>query len=76
MKRLIKKGLVTKGPGKQGKYYPTSEYRGPIMTADILGKLAAGMILENEDIKLNSPFLKKVRDEKRLTLPCLIFPTG
>lgn len=68
MKRLISKGLVRKGPGLRGKYYPTSEYRGPIMTADILGKLAAGMILENEDLQINSPYFRNTQGKNLLDI--------
>lgn len=73
MERLIKKGLVIRGPGKQGKYYPTSEYRGPIMTADIISNVAAGMILENDNLQINSPFFRNIANEKSLDLTLFDF---
>jgi len=66
MKRLISKGLVRKGPDLRGKYYPTSEYRGPLMTAEILSKASAGMILDNEDFQINSPYFRNTEGEKSL----------
>ncbi len=68
MKRLESKGLIWKAPGKQGKYYPISEYKGPIITA-----VAAGMILENQDFRVNSPFLRNTEDEKLLDLTLFDF---
>jgi predicted transcriptional regulator len=73
MKRLISKGLVRRGPGKQGKYYPTSEYRGPIMTADILGKAAAVMILDKEDFQINSPYFRDTKGDDSLDLTLFDF---
>lgn len=64
---------MIKGPGKQGKYYPTSEYRGPIMTADIISNLAAGMILYNEDFQVDSPFFRNIEDEGSLDLTLFDF---
>jgi hypothetical protein len=58
-KRLIRKGLVVRGLGKRGKYYPaTRHYRATSMTADIFGKAAAHRIL-NMEFAINSPFFKK-----------------
>ncbi len=59
MKRLIRKGLIKRGKGKQGKYYPaTKNYRGPTIAADLLGKGLASVILANEDFPVDSPFFK------------------
>src|SRR5690348_5199443 len=50
LKRLMRKGLITRGKGKRGKYYPASKkYRGISVTADIFSKAAAAKILANED---------------------------
>jgi predicted transcriptional regulator len=61
MKRLMSRGLVKRGEGKQGKYYPiTKERRGTHMTADIFSKAAAAMILKNEDFPVDSPFFRNI----------------
>jgi predicted transcriptional regulator len=67
MKRLIDRGLIRRGKGKQGKYYPSNkEHRGTIMYADILGKGATGLVLANEDIPLDSPFFKNIEIDDSL----------
>ncbi len=59
MERLIGKGLIKRGKGKQGRYHPTTKsYREPIISADLFGKGLAGIILGNEDFPVNSPFFK------------------
>ncbi len=46
-KELIAKGIIIRGQGKQGKYYPADkEHRDPVMDADILGLGAAGLVLK------------------------------
>jgi hypothetical protein len=61
MKKLISKGLVKRGKGKQGKYYPTTKRnRGTSITADIFSKAAAGMILADKDFPIDSPFLRNI----------------
>jgi predicted transcriptional regulator len=61
MKRLMSKGLVKRGKGKQGKYYPTTKgNRGTSITADIFGKAAAGMILADKDFRVDSPFFRNI----------------
>jgi B-block binding subunit of TFIIIC len=58
LKRLMRKGLITRGKGKRGKYYPASKkYRGISVTADIFSKAAAAKILANEDFPINSPYI-------------------
>jgi biotin operon repressor len=59
MKRLKTKGLVIRGSGKRGKYYPANKkYRGISVTADIFSQAAAGTILANEDFPINSPYFE------------------
>jgi len=60
MKRLRSKGLIKRGEGKQGKYYPTTKgNRGTSITADIFSKAAAAMILA-EDFRIDSPFFRDI----------------
>jgi predicted transcriptional regulator len=65
MKRLMMKGLVARGNGKQGKYYPaTKKYRSISVTADILCKVAAGTILAYRDFPIDSPYFRsKIIDD-------------
>ncbi|MFY9967411.1 MAG: MarR family winged helix-turn-helix transcriptional regulator [Nitrososphaeraceae archaeon] len=57
MKRLMMKGLVIRGNGKQGKYYPTTKKNRDIsVTADLLCKVAAGTILAYRDFPIDSPY--------------------
>lgn len=59
MKRLMKKGLVKRGKGKQGKYYPSiKRYREPIVAADLFGKAAIERILAEEEFPVDSSFFK------------------
>jgi hypothetical protein len=65
MRRLIIKGLVKRGKGKQGKYFPANKmYRGTILTADLFSKAALGMILTDEDFPVNSPFFTNTLTDK------------
>jgi predicted transcriptional regulator len=67
MKRLTSKGLVKRGKGKQGKYYPTTNgNRGTSITADIFSKAAAGMILADKDFPIDSPFLRNIVTDSTL----------
>ncbi|HEY7080848.1 MAG TPA: winged helix-turn-helix domain-containing protein [Nitrososphaeraceae archaeon] len=59
MKRLMNKGLVLRGNGKRGKYYPANKKRrGVSITAEIFSKAAAWTILANEYIPINSPYFE------------------
>lgn len=61
IKELIAEGIIIRGEGRHGKYYPADkEHRGPVMDADILGIGAAGLVLQKKDIPLDTPFLKHV----------------
>jgi biotin operon repressor len=59
MKRLITKGLVIRGRGKHGKYYPASKkHRGLSITAQIFSEAAADRILTYGDFPINSPYFE------------------
>jgi predicted transcriptional regulator len=73
-KRLMTKGLIKRGKGKHGKYYPaTKAYRGTIITADLFGKAAAGLILANEDFPIDSPFFINIGTGKALQYVLFMF---
>jgi predicted transcriptional regulator len=66
-RRLMTKGLIKRGKGKHGKYFPaTKAYRGTILTADVFSKAAASLILANEDIPVDSPFFRLIESGKAL----------
>lgn len=61
LKKLMRKGLVRRANGKQGKYYPaTKDYRGTVPTADLFGKAAAARILLDDDFPVDGPFFRNV----------------
>jgi hypothetical protein len=67
------KGLIKRGKGKHGKYYPaTKAYRGTTITADVFSKSAAGLILANEDFSVDSPFFQINRKWQRTSI-CVIY---
>jgi len=80
MKRLIMKGLVIRGNGKQGKYYPaTKKNRDTLITADILGEVVASTILEfYKCFPIDSPCFKNeiIDDISPLDHALLIFSNG
>jgi predicted transcriptional regulator len=52
--RLVEKGLIKRGKGRQGKYLPTEEgYKDPLLNAYLLGNKFRFTLLNNEDIILN-----------------------
>jgi hypothetical protein len=60
-KRLIGRGLLRRGEGKQGRYYPSTQYKTrSFVTPDLFAKTAADEILANEDFDLNSPFFRNM----------------
>jgi hypothetical protein len=64
MSRLIARGLVLRGSGLQGKYYPAiKEYRETSISAEILGQVLASTILEEIDLKIKSPFFRRTEQE-------------
>jgi biotin operon repressor len=66
-KELIAEGLIIRGEGRHGKYYPADkEHRGPVMDADILGTGVAGFVLKEDNIPLDTPFLKHVESDTDL----------
>jgi predicted transcriptional regulator len=66
-KRLIAKGIIKRGQGRHGKYYPADkEHRDNIMDADILGTGTVGFVLQKDDIPLDTHFLKNVEMEDSL----------
>jgi hypothetical protein len=75
MKRLVKKRLVIRRPGKQGKYYPaTKDYRSANISAELLGSAAAGRVLLNEDFPVDSPlFTRKMIANEELETDLFIF---
>ncbi len=73
-KRLMTKGLIKRGKGKHGKYYPaTKAYRGTTITADVFSKAAAGLILTNEDFPVDSPFFRNIETAKALQYVLFMF---
>jgi predicted transcriptional regulator len=74
MTRLKSKGLVIRGKGKQGKYFPATKiYRGTILTADLFTKAALGIILADEDLPVASPFFRKILTDKPLEYVLMMF---
>jgi hypothetical protein len=64
MSRLTARGLVLRGSGLQGKYYPAvKEYRETSISAEILGQVLASTILEEIDLKIKSPFFRRTEQE-------------
>jgi predicted transcriptional regulator len=58
MSRLIGKGLITRGEGLHGKYYPTTKARrGISLTADILANSFVSNILDNDNFLIDIPSL-------------------
>ncbi len=58
-KRLIVRGLLRRGPGKQGNYYLAFRYNtGPIITPDTYGRTVADELL-TEDFDINSASITK-----------------
>lgn len=80
MKRLMMKGLVIRGNGKQGKYYPaTKNNRETSVTADIFGEVAASTLLEFYKIlSIDSPYFKNeiIDDISPLDHALLMFSNG
>ena len=74
MKRLRSKGLVKRGKGKQGNYYPSTRgNRGTSITADIFSEAAAGMILADKDFPIDSPFLRNMVTDKPFEYALVMF---
>lgn len=70
----MSKGLIKRGKGKQGKYYPaTKAYRGTTITEDVFSKAAAGLILANEDFPVDSPFFRLIESGKALQYALFMF---
>jgi DNA-binding MarR family transcriptional regulator len=68
-KRLMRKGLVTRERGKQGKYYPTTKTRrGISLTADILANSFISNILDKDNFPIDIPSLNAYRTELELEL--------
>lgn len=64
MNRLIARGLVVRGRGLQGKYYPAiKEHRETSISAEVLGEILVSTILDKNDLKIKSPFFKKSEQE-------------
>jgi predicted transcriptional regulator len=62
--RLITRGLVVRGPGLRGKYYPsTKEHRETSMSAEILGGVIASTILYDSDLKIKCPLFRRSEQE-------------
>lgn len=80
MRRLIIKGLVIRGNGKQGTYYPsTKENRDTFVSADILGEVVASNMLEYyKSFPINSPYFKSeiIDDISPLDHALLMFSNG
>jgi hypothetical protein len=65
MKRLMKKRLVLRGRGKQGKYFPANkDYRATTMTAELFSKACAARILHNSDFAIRSHFFKVLESDE------------
>jgi predicted transcriptional regulator len=78
MRRLMSKGLVKRGKGKQGRYFPaTKKHRGTVLTADLFGKAATGLILANTDFPVDSPFFRNINivTDKPLEYALVMFST-
>ena len=80
MKRLMMKGLVIRGDGKRGKYYPaTKKNRGISVTADIFSGVGAGTILEfDRNFPIDSPYFKSeiIDDKYSLENALFMFSNG
>jgi predicted transcriptional regulator len=64
MGRLIARGLVVRGSGLQGKYYPaTKEHRETSISAEILGEVLASTFLLDNDRNVKSPFFRRSEQE-------------
>jgi predicted transcriptional regulator len=64
MSRLITRGLVVRGSGLRGKYYPAiKEHRQTSMSAEILGQVLASTILDDIDLKIKSPLFRRSEQE-------------
>ena len=60
-KRLIGRGLLRRGEGKQGIYYQATQSKtGSIVTPDLFAKVAADEMLLKKDFDLKSPFIRKM----------------
>ena len=60
MSRLIDRGLVVRGSGLQGKYYPAvKEHRETSISAEVLGEVLASTILNDNELKIKSPFFRR-----------------
>jgi biotin operon repressor len=75
MRRLKAKGLVVRGRGKRGKYYPASKkYRDISITADIFTKVAAGTILAGDGaFPIDSPYFDDMIVDKNTLLENVLF---
>jgi hypothetical protein len=78
MKRLMIKGLVMRGNGRQGKYYPvTRGNRELSVTADILGRVAVGTILEfYKAFPIDSPYFRSDEGSYPLDDGLFMFSNG
>jgi hypothetical protein len=64
MSRLIARGLVLRGSGLQGKYYPAvKEYRETSISAEILGSALASTVLEKNNPRIKSPLFRRSEQE-------------
>jgi predicted transcriptional regulator len=60
MKRLMEKHLVTREPGRHGKYFPTTKrHRGTSISADILAESFKERFLEYNTFILDSPYFER-----------------
>ncbi|HEY7081690.1 MAG TPA: winged helix-turn-helix domain-containing protein [Nitrososphaeraceae archaeon] len=75
IRRLIAKGLVLRGRGKRGKYYPASKkYRDISITANIFSKVAAGTILAADGtVPIGSPYFDDKIVDKNTPLENALF---
>jgi DNA-binding MarR family transcriptional regulator len=78
LKRLIRKGVIMRGNGKRGRYYPASKkHRGISITAEIFSEAAAARILANEDFPINSPYFEsRIIDNYPLDNALFTFSNG
>jgi hypothetical protein len=69
---LIARGLVVRGAGLQGKYYPaTKEHRETSISAEVLGQALASTVLDDTDLKIKSPFFR--RSEREIENSLFVF---
>jgi hypothetical protein len=76
MKRLQKMGLVTREPGKHGKYFLTKKpHRGTIISADIMAESFKERFLDplNEKFVLDSPYFKRLIPSSEFELEDALF---